>query len=580
MIFESLLFTADARGRVKTKKRSSASSNILRYIWGSALATIFLTTILSFWLLSGSWETWKSAYNNVIQFDIFYRVLQVSNDLAGERAFVNELILSSPEDKESRWQVLVAHRDITDRDMQKIPKNLLSPALMSEMMQQLDHSRRVANGFRTEVLSDPKLADQAIHDMGVATDFYHKALFKRTNEFLLLQPSALGPILRALALGELRDAAGRLGPQVLIPLATHTPIPQANREGLIRGIERINTAWWLLQTQGDEVAWLPHFQRTLENTRRDFEHQGIALINRLSAESDSGKPYSVSAEQFAVAYHASLGSFDNLLNTYMTGVKEHYTAVEHRALKNFLLRLVVLGLVYALTIALIFYIRSRVLRPIVRLNELAAALIAGKQLHVQIDDDTAEEVQGLFSSLGTLGKKLREDARISRQYQRQSEEDPLTHLFNRRAFSTRADALLSQSSEALPAWLVMLDVDRFKSINDTWGHPMGDEVLVALAKTLNRLSRPEDGVGRLGGEEFAVLFLATSSDEVASYTARIQQEIRKLTFHTTGDITFKITASFGVSKGWQCPLPELMSRADSELYHAKNSGRDRICGLS
>ncbi|MCP6514032.1 GGDEF domain-containing protein, partial [Klebsiella pneumoniae] len=83
----------------------------------------------------------------------------------------------------------------------------------------------------------------------------------------------------------------------------------------------------------------------------------------------------------------------------------------------------------------IFYIRSRVLRPILRLNKIAAALIAGKQLHVQIDDDTAEEVQSLFSSLGTLWKKLREDARISRQYQRQSEEDPLTHLFNRRAFN-------------------------------------------------------------------------------------------------------------------------------------------------
>ncbi|HAT1609043.1 TPA: GGDEF domain-containing protein [Raoultella planticola] len=565
---------------MKTKKRSSASSNILRYIWGSALATIFLTTILSFWLLSGSWGTWKSAHNNVIQFDIFYRVLQVSNDLAGERAFVNELILSSPEDKESRWQALVTHREITDRDMQKIPKNLLSPALMSEMLQQLDRSRRVADSFRTQLLSDPKSADLAIHDMVVATDFYHKALFERTTEFLLLEPSALGPILRAQALGELRDATGRLGSQVLIPLATHTPIPRANRERLIRGIERINTAWWLLQTQGNEVTYLPHFQRTLENTRRNFEHQGIALINQLNAESDSGKPYSVSAEQFAVDYHASLSSFDDLLNTYMNGVKAHYTAAEHRALKSFLLRLVVLGLVYTLTIAMIFYIRSRVLRPILRLNELAAALIAGKQLHVQIDDDTAEEVQSLFSSLGTLGKKLREDARISRQYQRQSEEDPLTHLFNRRAFNTRAEALLSQSSKALPAWLVMLDVDRFKSINDNWGHPMGDEVLVALAKTLSKLSRPEDVVGRLGGEEFAVLFLAASSDEVASYTARIQQEIRKLTFHTTGDITFKITASFGVSQGWQCPLQELMSRADRELYNAKNSGRDRICGLS
>lgn len=464
--------------------------------------------------------------------------------------------------------------------MQKIPKNLLSPALMGEMMQQLERSRRIADRFRTQVLSDPQSADLAIHDMVVATDFYHKALFERTTEFLLLEPSALGPILRAQALGELRDATGRLGSQVLIPLATHTPIPRANREGLIRGIERINTAWWLLQTQGNEATYLPHFQKTLENTRRDFEHQGIALINQLSAESDSSKPYSVSAEQFAVDYHASLNSFDDLLNTYMNGVKEHYTAAEHRALENFLLRLVVLGLVYTLTIAMIFYIRSRVLRPILRLNELAAALIAGKQLHVQIDDDTAEEVQSLFSSLGTLGKKLREDARISRQYQRQSEEDPLTHLFNRRAFNARADALLSQSSKALPAWLVMLDVDRFKSINDNWGHPMGDEVLVALAKTLSKLSRPEDVVGRLGGEEFAVLFLAASSDEVASYTARIQQEIRKLTLHTTGDITFKITASFGVAKGWQCPLQELMSRADRELYNAKNSGRDRICGLS
>lgn len=564
---------------MKTKKKSTTSSNVLRYIWGSALATIFLTTILSFWLLSGSWSMWKSAHNNVIQFDVFYRVLQVSNDLASERAFVNELVLSPAAEKEQRWQALIEHRKITDRDLQTIPKDLLSPALMTEMVQQLAHSRRLASTFRTQVLSDPNTANQTILDMVVATDFYHKALFERTSEFLLLEPSALGPILRAQALGELRDATGRLGSQVLIPLATNTPIPQANREALIRGIERINTAWWILQTQGDEATYLPHFQSTLEATRRTFENEGIALIEALKAESDSGKPYSVSAEGFATRYHASLSSFDKLLDTYMTGVKEHYTAAEHQALKSFLLRLVVLGLVYALTIAMIFYIRSRVLRPILRLNDIAAALIAGKQLHVQIDDDTAEEVQELFSSLGTLGEKLHEDALRSRQYQRESEEDPLTHLYNRRAFTTQANARISQSSKALPAWLIMLDVDRFKSINDNWGHPMGDEVLVALANTLQKCSRPEDVVGRLGGEEFAVLLLAKTADEVARYASTIQQEIRKLTFHTTGNHTFKVTASFGVSRGWQCPLTELLSQADSELYKAKNSGRDRICGL-
>ena len=122
---------------MKTNKKAAASSNVLRYIWGSALATICLTTILSFWLLSGSWSMWKSAYNNVIQFDIFYRVLQLSNDLAGERALVNELVLSPQADKARHWQALVTQRKITDRDMQSIPQHLLSPELMAEMQHQI-----------------------------------------------------------------------------------------------------------------------------------------------------------------------------------------------------------------------------------------------------------------------------------------------------------------------------------------------------------------------------------------------------------------------------------------------------------
>lgn len=564
---------------MKTIKKTTTSSNVLRYLWSVAAIVLFLTSLLSWWLLSGSWAAWKSAHNNVSQFDDFYHALQISNDLAAERAYANELVLSTLAEKEDAWQALAKSRRTTNSDINKIPEDLLSPALLKATLDELGRSRRRVDAFRTHTLTDPILAQQTINAMLAATDFYHEALFRHTSAFLLLEPSALGPILRAQALGELRDAAGRLGAQLLVPLATQTPLPLQNIEAISRGMERINVLWWLLRTQGDETSYLPGFTRQLENTRQVFEEQGVTLIKTLQAQSVSGEPYVVNADAFALRYHASLNSFDELLNTYLSGVKKHYENAEREALLHLLMVAAILLMLYALMTGMMLYIRARVMQPILRLNDIAVAILAGRQLDTPMDESTAQEVQALFSSLGALGDKLQEQTRLSRMLKRQSEEDSLTHLFNRRAFDARATTLLSQASRAFPAWLIMLDVDRFKSINDTWGHPTGDEVLVGLATTLKTFSRPGDVIGRLGGEEFAVMFRAQGHESVAGYTQRIQNEIRQLAFQGPNGEPFQITASFGVAVGWQRPLPELMREADAALYEAKNSGRDRICGL-
>jgi len=564
---------------MKTIKKTAPSSTVLRYLWSVAAIVLFLTSLLSWWLLSSSWSAWKSAHNNVSQFDDFYHALQVSNDLAGERAYANELVLSTVGEKEDAWQALEKSRQTTNSDINKIPANLLSPALLKATLDELERSRLRVDAFRTHTLTDPVEAQQTINGMVAATDFYHEALFRHTSAFLLLEPSALGPILRAQSLGELRDAAGRLGSQLLVPLATQTPLPLQNIEAISRGMERITVLWWLLRTQGDETSYLPGFAQQLESTRQIFETQGVTLIKTLQAQSVNGEPYAVNADAFALRYHASVNAFDELLNTYLTGVKKHYVSAEREALLHLLMVTAILLMLYALVTGMILYIRARVLRPILRLNDIAVAILAGKQLDAPMDDSTAEEVQELFSSLGALGDKLQEQTRLSRTLKRQSEEDPLTHLFNRRAFDARATALLAQASRHFPAWFIMLDVDRFKSINDTWGHPRGDEVLVRLATTLKTFSRPGDVIGRLGGEEFAVMFRAQGHESVAGYTQRIQNEIRKLAFQGPNGEPFQITASFGVSVGWQRSLSELMSDADAALYEAKNSGRDRICGL-
>jgi diguanylate cyclase (GGDEF)-like protein len=564
---------------MKNLKKASSPSNVLRYLWGSAIASIVLTSILSWWLLSVSWTAWHTAHNDVVQFDNFYHVLQVSNDLASERAYANELVLSPAVRKAQAWKSLESSRRMVDRDLKKIPQDLLSPALLMATLDQLKRSRASVDHYRVAVLSDPHHAQIAISAMVSATDFYHQALFRHTSEFLRLEPSALGPILRSQSLGELRDVTGRIGSQLLIPLATHTPIPLSNLEALSRGMERIDVLWWLLRTQGEEANYLPGFQMQLDTMRQQFESQGIALINQLQDESVNGKPYSVDAENFAVRYHDSLTSFDELLNTYLTGVKKHYVNAEKQALLRLVMVIVILIMLCVLTTMLIFYVRSRVLQPILRLNQIAAAIIAGKHQDTLMDDSTAEEVQALFSSLGTLGNQLREQTKLSKKLQRQSEEDPLTHLFNRRAFNELAGNLLLQANREYPAWLIMMDVDHFKKINDTWGHPTGDKVLVALATTLKKFSRPGDVIGRLGGEEFAVVFRTPGHEDVTGYTTRIQNEIRQLRFESPEGELFSITASFGVASGWHRELSEVLAEADAALYEAKNTGRDKISGL-
>lgn len=564
---------------MKKIKKASSPSTVLRVLWGSAAATIILTSLLSWWLLSGSWNAWNSARNNVIQFDNFYRVLQVSNALASERAFSNELVLSPIAKKESTWISLLQSRQRTDASLSAIPVALLSPALLVATVDQLKRSRQRVDFFRDEPITDPEKAQQAITAMLEATDFYHEALFRHTSEFLLLEPSALGPILRAQALGELRDATGRLGSALLIPLQLHQPIPLYRVEALSRGMERIRVLWWLLRTRGDETDYLPGFTQLLESTHQQFDDQGITLVSTLMAESEQGKSYSIDAERFAVRYHASTRSFDELLDMYITGVKKHYVNAEKEALLHLVLVVLILIVLTLIATGLIYYIRSRVLQPVLRLNQIATAIIAGQHEETLMDESTAQEVQALFSSLGTLGNKLQEQTRLSKKLQRQSEEDPLTHLFNRRAFDTLAGTMLQQASQHQPAWLIMMDVDHFKKINDTWGHPVGDQVLVALASTLKKFSRPGDVIARLGGEEFAVMFRTGGHEDITGYTTRIQNEIRGLQFTSQQGEPFSITASFGVAKGWKGELSELLSRADEALYQAKNSGRDRVCGL-
>ena len=559
--------------------RHIAVSRTFRNLLLISAILIVLTSLLSLWMVRDAWVQYHTAQNNLMQFEYFNHVLEASNALASERAYSNELILEQKGAKDAAWQALVTSRARTDAMLTRIPKHLLSASLMKATRSQLVISRQGVDAFRHRTIIDPVEAQQAISSMLRTTDFYHEALFLKTTEFIKREPSAAGPILRAQALGELRDTAGRIGSSLLIPLATETTVPQASREFISGGLERIKLLLWLLGSQGAETSWLPEFQNQVADAASQFEKEGAALIRQLEEQSGKKGGHVQQSEEFARKYHASLHGLNALLDVYMNGLKEHYMTQKKLALMRLFAIVLTILTVYALTVTAILYFRSRILSPILRLNNIADTIIDGQASDSVMPDAIAEEVQSLFSSLGALGERLREQTILSKRFKRQSEEDTLTQLLNRRAFDYQAETLLLLATREYPAWLVILDVDRFKSINDRWGHTAGDTVLIALGEVLRQFSLPGEGdiVARIGGEEFAMMFRTPEAQDAIGYVQRIQNAIRQLELETHEGERFHITASFGVASGYQKPLSALFAEADAQLYRAKNSGRDRIC---
>jgi diguanylate cyclase len=157
--------------------------------------------------------------------------------------------------------------------------------------------------------------------------------------------------------------------------------------------------------------------------------------------------------------------------------------------------------------------------------------------------------------------------------------DPLTGLANRRSFDLKLEAVGARASRSSPAHLLMADIDRFKRVNDTHGHDIGDEILRIVGDILLAHVRRDSLVARVGGDEFALLLPAASPHYTAAIATRLCELLasRPLVVRGCPEVVERITLSIGVA-GWQAgeSSAEWYARADAALYEAKRRGRNRI----
>jgi diguanylate cyclase (GGDEF)-like protein len=211
--------------------------------------------------------------------------------------------------------------------------------------------------------------------------------------------------------------------------------------------------------------------------------------------------------------------------------------------------------------------------PLVAGERILGTLVAGSRRKVAFDSDELRmlEVIAIQAAQAVLRAQLFE------QMEKMATTDGLTGVFNHRTFQGRFDESIAAARRyGRKVSMLLTDVDHFKSVNDTYGHPMGDQVLKGVARILREQARDTDIVARYGGEEFAVIMPETDAKAALAVAERIRERLMKEVFQTEQG-PLKVTMSIGVATFPECATEKqaIIDLADQCLYFAKRNGRNQ-----
>jgi diguanylate cyclase (GGDEF)-like protein len=257
--------------------------------------------------------------------------------------------------------------------------------------------------------------------------------------------------------------------------------------------------------------------------------------------------------------------------------------------------LIISLILMALFLLVITQLANKVTKPLIKLTKAVKLSVSSKRNFIKVSD-AKDEIGQLSTAFDSSLQKIRlhtthleamvesrtqeitrKNALLSEQNNKLEElvsKDPLTHLYNRRAFNALVEKEIARSiRHGVPITLAVLDIDHFKKVNDEFGHDVGDQVLCHFANELSGNMRKEDLICRWGGEEFAILLSAATTEKAFGHMEMLREKIATMDFAPVQQVTFS-TGMSTLKEGED--FKTWFKRADKALYQAKASGRNRI----
>jgi diguanylate cyclase (GGDEF)-like protein len=386
---------------------------------------------------------------------------------------------------------------------------------------------------------------------------------------------------------DLREYAGRLGSRFTLAMTTQAPLDADEKRDIGILIGRIEQLHTLVTVLAQVTLSPPSVTAAIANMDQHYFAKGLPMAASMAAIGATSGTYGLTIPQFLARYMPEMTSIitlrDAMSHVARQGAANNYALAQH----DLLVDAVIGALVMLIEIGVLLVVRRRLLRPLLRTTAAVVAIAQGQldtPLHASRRTDEIGDLKNAVAALKktSIAKRQLEAEReyLIEQLRHASGTDFLTGLLNRREFNTRASQQLALAKRRdWPVALIVFDIDHFKSINDRFGHAVGDAVLTQIAHIAQREFRVTDNLARYGGEEFIAMISDCNADKAIELAERVRAAIEKSAFATDVSEPFSVTASFGVGSARASSVPDVdtfFQLADQALYSAKASGRNRV----
>lgn len=575
---------------------ASSGDSINRRFRLIALVIYAVVLTLMLWLFFEQWRGYQDAREAQREFVVLQASLHAMANISAERRPTFTWMLENPQATDRRVAALKEARRATDADLNELGTSLqnqrcktcaslVAPfnrvkSIVAKARQHIDatYQRESTDSVNTETLQATEQLASAVPLLSSIADTSAMGVIRENAD---VQSYLLAARLTAL----LREQAGQLGSDFVPAVTAHRILTEAEVSAINRALGSIEQLSILL---APSISSLPSsLQADYAQIRQQYLGEQLTELNRMLSMSIPQVEHDASPSDLGRKYVARVEPINRFRDDTLA-------LARHTIRSSLHWHIILLGgtvlFACAMTGTLMLMnwrFREKIVQPFVEAKRLILAIAAG-DLSISIPHaGYSGEIKDLFGALNVLKRNSAERIQLEQERKRligelqaMAETDPLTGLLNRRAFESRSRVLLSDKRGDEPdVALIMLDIDHFKHVNDTYGHETGDRALVKLAAICRETVRSEDVVARIGGEEFVILLRVPNHAQAYELAQRLRGKLHQDTIVAISGEIFGITASFGIAFGRRADTPktaDLLREADALMYQAKQNGRDRI----